>query len=149
MYKLFILLFIIFIINYFLLGVKEHYIDNIVLCSSDLKIFKNNKVLKEIQKGCPTTAAATNAAATNAAATTAAATTDAATTAAATTDTNTNKCFKNNGNSLWKCPSGDKRTIPCHYVCDGEVPSDCPNGEDEDPELCNIWSPPTPPSQRP
>ena len=55
MYKVFILLFIIFIINFFLLGFKEHYIDNIVLCDSDLKNFKNNKVLKEIQKGCPTT----------------------------------------------------------------------------------------------
>jgi len=85
MYKLFILLFIIFIINYYFLGFKEHYIDNIVLCDSDLKIFKNNEVLKEIQKGCPTTAAATTAAATTAAATTAAATTATATTAAATT----------------------------------------------------------------
>ena len=55
MYKLFILLFIIFIINYFLLGVKEHYIDNIVLCDSDLSNIENNEVLKEIQKGCPQT----------------------------------------------------------------------------------------------
>ena len=82
MYKLFILLFIIFIINYFLLGFKEHYIDNIVLCDSYLKIFKNNEVLKEIQKGCPTTAAATTA-------------TAAATTATTATTISTTECLHN------------------------------------------------------
>ena len=65
--KLFILLFIIFIINYFLLSVNEHYndINNINLCdlhiSNNLHEF-NQATLTDIQKKCPTAATTTAAA---------------------------------------------------------------------------------------
>jgi hypothetical protein len=59
MYKLFILLFIIFIINYFLLDFKEHYNDilNIDLCSSKISDFNslynlNTVSLSEIKNSC-------------------------------------------------------------------------------------------------
>jgi len=57
MCKLFILLFIIFIINYFLLGVNEHYKDitNINVCDLHISnIHESNKAtLTDIQKSCP------------------------------------------------------------------------------------------------
>ena len=58
MYKVFILLFIIFVINFFLLGVKEHYKDiknipKINLCNSgDLLNNVNNKFLNQIRSEC-------------------------------------------------------------------------------------------------
>lgn len=55
MYKLFILLFIIFIINYFLLGIKEHYEDikNTEICNIKLSKFETNVGFKEIKYNCP------------------------------------------------------------------------------------------------
>ena len=57
MNKLFILLFIIFIINYFLVGCKELYsdfnnINNQDLCNIELTKFSNNLVINEIKKRC-------------------------------------------------------------------------------------------------
>jgi len=59
MYKVFILLFIIFIINFFLLGFKETYFDfknipKINLCNSGdlLNNVNNNKFLNQIRSEC-------------------------------------------------------------------------------------------------
>jgi hypothetical protein len=55
MYKIFILLFIIFIINYFLLGIKEHYEDikNSEICKLNLSKFETNLGVEEIKAKCP------------------------------------------------------------------------------------------------
>jgi hypothetical protein len=171
MYKVFILLFIILIINYFLFEFKETYLDfenipKINLCNSGNSIKNINNIFKnQIIRECEDSNTASSEHIQGSGQGTASpehiqgsgqgtASSEhiqgsGQGTASPNLNQTNNKCFTPTGEagmSVWKCPSDDNKTIPCHYVCDGYDPADCPNGEDEATDFCENWVRPTLPS---